>query len=319
MLLVKNMNQLLSAFENKISNENFQLQYLYYYNLSISKEVWINTIDILIEESYLRAENKKDILTLSQKELDYYLLSLEITEKGLLFLYNNPNSFEPLSLSNFFQMTILEYNAMRDEIRSAHSHIFTTIQLSIAIMGVLIGLAISNANNFPYNVILLCALIPVFSLTALSIIVSESARLERAGNYICLLEEKTNSIFKKHMAIDLSFLAPELKKSEEIYIDKISDTDLSGAIQYEKWIRDLSKVKSIYGRAANFLKFRFLVFFLIPFLSVIFAAFLQFQSDRYEVIIQNYMLIAIFAVFDLTWYLFIIYYGIKLSRHTKKN
>ena len=81
----------------------------------------------------------------------------------------------------------LEYNAMREEINSAHSHIYTTMQISLAVVGAILTMLYNFKDNLVIVHFLLLILLPWISACAVLTILAESQRLKRAGDYICFL------------------------------------------------------------------------------------------------------------------------------------
>ena len=92
------------------------------------------------------------------------------------------------------QMIKVEYGAMREEINSAHSHIFTTIEISSATITALLAfLSNLQVNSFIFHFFLI-VVIPWVCASSTLIILSESQRMKRAGDYICILEEKVKNL-----------------------------------------------------------------------------------------------------------------------------
>ncbi len=169
--------------------------------------------------------------------------------------------------SDYLSMVKIEYAAMREEIHLSHSHIFVVLQLYFPIVGVLLDIAIKNkADRIIFNSIL-AIIIPIISLSSITFILSESMRMKRAGDYICILESKVKKIISFPKKINNSWQA---NIENELKITK-SDIDLLNPLAFESWIRNLSSggKREPYGRASLMLQIRFIILFLIPFLSVI--------------------------------------------------
>lgn len=158
------------------------------------------------------------------------------------------------------QMIKVEYGAMREEINSTHSHIFTTMEISSATITALLAfLPNLQVNSFIFHFFLI-VVIPWICASSTLFILSESQRMKRAGNYICILEEKV-----KNLCTYENESGSEGEKSWRETQEKIekrlkmspSRISLSEPLCFERWIRELKAVNSPLGRANFLLIFRF--------------------------------------------------------------
>lgn len=165
-----------------------------------------------------------------------------------------------------FELIKLEYNAMREEINNAHSHIFTTMDISLVAAGALSSIIYNYKNELIIIHFFLLLLFPWISVYAVLTILAESQRLKRAGDYICFLEEKvrllctmTDSLQKQYIEV----WDNKQKVIEDWLNIKHSNLKLSSPLCFERWIRDLEILKSSYGRSNVFLLQGLLVFILL--------------------------------------------------------
>jgi len=220
----------------------------------------------------------------------------------------------------YLSMITLEYNAMRDEIRTSHSQCFLTVQITLAACIALIGYVISNIDKIDaFNASLILAfIIPVISFSALMFILSETVRMKRAGDYICILESKAKIIFDKQTIIfENDLLQERIKNDLKITKTKL---DLGSPLSFESWIRELSNEKDGHGRAFFMLQFRYLLFFLIPVLTFISALILQFSYfDKYILIKQNYYIYFIYATICVIWGIYLLRYSFNFVQQSKQK
>lgn len=173
---------------------------------------------------------------------------------------NSMNQKENKKAEVMLQMIKVEYGAMREEINSTHSHIFTTIEISSAtIIALLAFLPNLQVNSFMFHFFLI-VVIPWVCGSSTLIILSESQRMKRAGDYICILEEKVKNLYAcEHES------RGEREKSWRLTQNKIekwlkmspSRISLFEPLCFERWIRELEAVNSPLGRANFLLIFRF--------------------------------------------------------------
>ena len=179
------------------------------------------------------------------------------------------------------QMIKVEYDAMREEINSTHSHIFTTMEISSATITALLAfLPNLQVNSFMFHFFLIVVILWICASSAL-IILSESQRMKRAGNYICILEEKVKNLCAcEHES------RGEGEKSWRLTQEKIekwlkmspSRISLLEPLCFERWIRELEAVNSPLGRANFLLIFRFALIYGGSFCTI-FVLFLSHEVD----------------------------------------
>ena len=176
----------------------------------------------------------------------------------------------------------LEYNAMREEINNAHSHIFTTMDISLVSAGALSSIIYNYKNELIIIHFFLLLLFPWISVYAVLTILAESQRLKRAGDYICFLEEKVRLLCTTTDTLQKQYIEVwdnKQKVIEDWLNIKHSNLKLSSPLCFESWIRDLEILKSSYGRSNVFFIARFAcIYIAIPFFSIIVSIFMQFRE-----------------------------------------
>ena len=173
---------------------------------------------------------------------------------------NSMNHKENDKVEVMLQMIKVEYGAMREEINNTHSHIFMTIEISSATITALLAfLPNLQVNSFMFHFFLI-VVIPWICASSTLIILSESQRMKRAGNYICILEEKV-----KNLCTYENESGSEDEKSWQLTQEKTekwlkmcpSRISFLEPLCFERWIRELEAVNSPLGRANFLLIFRF--------------------------------------------------------------
>lgn len=209
----------------------------------------------------------------------------------------------------------LEYKTMREEVKMTFNHIFLTMQMSLAFISGLLIVAFNNLSNILLANMILCILVPMVCATALSFMLSESIRMQRAGIYMCILEKKCTL----YSCIQTESTLISLHNVEQKHIGISTNINLAAPLCFEHWIRDNNlKSKSIFGRASFMLQFRFIFFFLIGVGIFFFSTAYQFYvSDKAVWIPSHYIFHLIGVVLSVPWFLIIINYGLILNETTK--
>ena len=155
---------------------------------------------------------------------------------------NSMNQQENDKAEVMLQMIKVEYGAMREEINNTHSHIFMTIEISSATITALLAFLLNlQVNSFMFHFFLI-VVIPWICASSTLIILSESQRMKRAGNYICILEEKVKNLCNYE-----NESGSEGEKSWRLTQEKIekwlkmcpSRISLLEPLCFERWIREL--------------------------------------------------------------------------------
>lgn len=173
---------------------------------------------------------------------------------------NSMNQQENDKAEVMLQMIKVEYGAMREEINSAHSHIFTTLEFSSATITALVAfLPNLQVNSFMFHFFLI-VVIPWICASSTLIILSESQRMKRAGDYICILEEKIKNLCAcehESRGEGEKFWRLTQEKIEKWLKMSPSRISFLEPLCFERWIRELETVNSPLGRANFLLIFRF--------------------------------------------------------------
>jgi len=221
------------------------------------------------------------------------------------------------NINNYLSMIKMEYSAMREEIRISHTHIFVILQLYFPVIGVLIGIGVENKGNRIILYFILAILIPTISLSSIIFILSESLRMKRAGDYICILESKT----KKVNVFFNKFDDKWQKNVEDNLKIAHSSVNLLEPLGFERWIRNLtSKKKVFYGRASLILQLRFIILFIVPFISIIVSILISLYDMKIitcKLIYVNFGIQIIGFLMSFVWGILILINGFKLSNKSR--
>ena len=216
------------------------------------------------------------------------------------------------------QMIKVEYGAMREEINSAHSHIFTTIEISSATITALLAfLPNLQVNSFMFHFFLI-VVIPWICASATLIILSESQRMKRAGNYICILEEKV-----KNLCPYENESGSEGEKSWRLTQEKIekwlkmspSRISFLEPLCFERWIRELKAMNCPLGRANILLIIRFALIYGGASLLSVSSSLVMWLGDATSTSWEN--LYAIFFLITVTGLLAVLYLSISIVAENK--
>lgn len=233
---------------------------------------------------------------------------------------NSMNQQENEKAEVMLQMIKVEYGAMREEINSTHSHIFTTIEISSATITALLAfLSNLQVNSFIFHFFLI-VVIPWVCASSTLIILSESQRMKRAGDYICILEEKVKNLCAcEHES------RGEGKESWRRTQEKIekwlkmspSRISLLEPLCFERWIRELEAVNSPLGRANFLLIFRFALIYGGASLLSVFSSLVMWLSDTTSASWDN--LYAIFFLVTVTGLLAVFYLSLVIAVENKSS
>lgn len=200
----------------------------------------------------------------------------------------------------------LEYNAMREEINSAHSHIFTTMQIAFAAAGALLPIIYNYKNELIVIHFFLLLVFPWISVYAVLMILAESQRLKRAGDYICFLEEKARLLCTTTDSLQKQYIEAWDKKQKVIedWLNiKHSNLKLSSPLCFEHWIRDLEMLKSSYGRSNPIFIMRFVsIYGTLPVFAIFVSIFIQIRGESINCVIYCLMLLADIVTLGIIYY-----------------
>ena len=205
-----------------------------------------------------------------------------------------------------FEFIKLEYNAMREEINSAHSHIFTTMDIASVAAGALSSIIYNYKNELIIIQFFLLLLFPWISVYAVLTILAESQRLKRAGDYICFLEEKVRLLCTTTDSLQKQYIE-EWDNKQKVIEDWLkiehSNLKLSSPLCFERWIRDLGMLKSSYGRSNVFFIARFAcIYIAIPVFSNIVSLFIQFREPIINWVVYGAIIVIELVIFIILGY-----------------
>ena len=212
----------------------------------------------------------------------------------------------------------LEYNAMREEINNAHSHIFLTMQISLGAVGVILPILHTFKDDLVVIHFFLLILFPWISACAVLTILAESQRLKRAGDYICFLEEKVKLLWQPSDTLSQYEKVWERRQNdvEDWLRIKHTDLKLSDPLCFEHWIRCLDMGEFSYGRSSFIFVMRFaLIYIAIPTASI--AASMLMYIDKTVNNIYYDAAIRSLPSFDVGVFFMIGCLSIKICRENK--
>lgn len=213
----------------------------------------------------------------------------------------------------------LEYNAMREEINNAHSHIFLTIQISLGAVSILLSILHYFKDDLVVIHFFLLILFSWISACAVLTILAESQRLKRAGDYICFLEEKVKLLWKPTDSLRTLYVDvwdEKQKVIEDWLTIKHTNCKLSAPLCFENWIRCLDMGVFSYGRSSFMFIMRFaLIYIAIPATSIIASRLMCIDKTvnniYYDAAIRN------LQIFDVVVFFIIGVISIKVCRKNK--
>ena len=218
------------------------------------------------------------------------------------------------------QMIKVEYGAMREEINSAHSHIFTTIEISSATITALLAfLSNLQVNSFIFHFFLI-VVIPWVCASSTLIILSESQRMKRAGDYICILEEKVKNLcaYENESRGEGKESWRRTQEKIEKWLKMIpSRISFLEPLCFERWIRELEAVNSPLGRANFLLIFRFALIYGGASLLSVLSSLVMWLSDTTSASWDN--LYAIFFLVTVTGLLAVFYLSLVIAVENKSS
>lgn len=184
----------------------------------------------------------------------------------------------------YVRLIELEYLAMRDEIRSSHSHIYLSLQICFALVAASVTIAV-NMKAYPVLIhIILSIFVPFVCFTTIMMILSESIRMKRAGDYICFLEKKSELLFQDNAFFRHSktWDKTQINIEKWLHLEK-SDLKMIAPLCYEQWIRESNVKKAYYGRGNFLTQIRFLIIFAIALFSILYSEFfLEFDFESID-------------------------------------
>jgi len=200
----------------------------------------------------------------------------------------------------------LEYNAMREEINNAHSHIFLTMQISLGAVGVILPILHTFKDDLVIIHFFLLLLFPWISVYAVLTILAESQRLKRAGDYICFLEEKVRLLCTTTDSLQKQYIEgwDKNQKVIEAWLNiEHSNLKLSSPLCFERWIRDLEMRKSSYGRSNPIFIMRFVsIYGTLPVFAIFVSIFIQIRGESINCVIYCLMLLADIVTLGIIYY-----------------
>jgi hypothetical protein len=96
--------------------------------------------------------------------------------------------------SDWLNVALEEYKSLRTESLTAMGNQQATLRFGIAVLGVILGLAVTAKDDFHFRFYLLSLLCPIFTLLVFALYAIEFGRMVRVGRYIEYIEIEINSM-----------------------------------------------------------------------------------------------------------------------------
>lgn|GEM_PF-1991078 len=153
-------------------------------------------------------------------------------------------------LKLYLSILIEEYKSLRDESKQASINMFSALSWGTGILGIIMSIGFTQWDKQPVIVLLIFyIIIPIIAAISMFFWLSEAIRLKRAGDYICLIEQKVKIIlneFKQYHLTKAKWLELQEKIEESIGLPH-SSLDLSSPLVWEQWLRDMNSKKTLTG------------------------------------------------------------------------
>lgn len=177
-----------------------------------------------------------------------------------------------------------EYKSLRDESKQASINMFAALRWGAAVLGVVIAAGFTQWNKQHAVVLLIFyVVIPLLSAMAMFLWLGEAARFKRVGDYICLIEQKAGmilDIFKQQYAVKERW-GPLQKQIEEKIAISHSSLDLSDALAWEQWLKDMKGKGTTEGHLAWIYKIRLAFFPLMMLFSFLTGTYYVLTHPRF--------------------------------------
>jgi len=149
------------------------------------------------------------------------------------------------ALKIYIALATEEYKTLRDESKQSNINMWTAMQWGGALIGVTIGVGLSQwTAPSPVTPLAFDIVVPTFSAFIMIFWLGEAARLKRAGDYLCLVEQKLSLLLENSMPQVLRSTWPEIQRRAELALhlredDPTEDDDLvlADPLAWEQWLR----------------------------------------------------------------------------------
>jgi len=189
-------------------------------------------------------------------------------------------------IKEYLSIVAEEYKSLRDEIKQASINMFSSLNWGAAILGLVIAAGFTQWNK-QHAVVLLIFFIftPLFSAMTMFLWLGEAVRFKRAGDYICLIEQKAGMVLddvKQKYSIKENWDQLKRHIEESIRIPSTSnDLDLSDPLAWEQWLKDMKGKGPTVGHLAMIYKIRLGFFILLMSFSFITGNYYVFTHPKF--------------------------------------
>lgn len=186
-------------------------------------------------------------------------------------------------IKEYLLMVTEEYKSLRDENKQASINMFSALNWGAAILGLIIAAGFTQWNK-QHAVVLLIFFIfsPTLSAMTMFLWLGDAVRFKRAGDYICLIEQKVGMVLdevKKKYSLKENWDQLKQHIEDSIKIPSTSyDLDLSDPLAWEQWLKDMKGKGPTVGHLAMIYKIRlgfFVLLMIFSFLTGIYYVFIH--------------------------------------------
>ncbi len=150
-------------------------------------------------------------------------------------------------VTTYISLATEEYKTLRAESIQASVNMWTAMQWGSALIGVTIGIGLSQWNvTNPATPLAFDIVVPTFAALMMAFWLGEAARFKRVGDYLCLVEQKLSLVFESNGLVPgvLRTSWPDIQRKAERALNlRSSDSASAGEliisdpVSWEQWLR----------------------------------------------------------------------------------
>jgi hypothetical protein len=139
----------------------------------------------------------------------------------------------------YWSIAVEEYKAVRDESKQAELNTFTALQWGAVLLS---GLSAAGFTQWSHSAFIVEAVflgfVPLLAIASLYIWIGEVVRMKRAGDYLCLIEDKMAILTRDDTLMPDMPNWSEARKDVEIWL-RLRDSQMSlrDPLNWERWLR----------------------------------------------------------------------------------
>lgn len=232
-------------------------------------------------------------------------------------------------LKTYLSLAVEEYKTLRDESKQASINMWTAMQWGGAFIGLIAAAALSQwSAPSPATPLALDIAVPIFSLFLMLFWLGEAARFKRAGDYLCLVEQKLTLLLRTAEAIPTALNTewPEQQRRAEYALNlrpSIAagpfDFIVEDPVAWEQWLRARKGRSAIDGHLERLYQARLAFFMVLSFGSLGFGVVYFLTSINSRITTGQHI-----AMLGIGGCLLVVQFGLALAvglqlRRTMKN